>query len=313
MIFIFGDLFTVGWSFLTAFKWWDGGSQQFPNSELSRLLGQQPWSLWAFAAHCVASFQSFGFQPLLLSNNSETKIRITINFCHISTSLVMSHFCADRTLWQLGQVVHPLLSFDPVRIEAVENSGAVKVQGLGKLRSNWAKPAVLPPICFGNFLGLCKKKVGKERKKVFGPRPFLARCLHGRLWTWQGSCLARWERSKVLKFFDGYGLTRSIMFKHGIFFGRHCHSPGQAEISLGLSTFWHLQVLGGTRGPPLSGQHLAPFRRSFGFYIGSRQEFNVLSVFKSPMAIIGSDKACQALFSSKWGQCGMPIVEPAGE
>ena len=28
------------------------------------------------------------------------------------------------------QVVHPLLSFDPVRIEAVENSGAVKIQGM---------------------------------------------------------------------------------------------------------------------------------------------------------------------------------------
>ncbi|CAL1139972.1 unnamed protein product [Cladocopium goreaui] len=32
----------------------------------------------------------------------------------------------------LLQVVHPLLSFDPVRIEAVENSGAVKIQGVAR-------------------------------------------------------------------------------------------------------------------------------------------------------------------------------------
>ena len=30
------------------------------------------------------------------------------------------------------QVIHPLLSFDPVRIEAVENSGAVKIQGVAR-------------------------------------------------------------------------------------------------------------------------------------------------------------------------------------
>ena len=33
----------------------------------------------------------------------------------------------------LTQVVHPLLSFDPVRIEAVDTSGSVEIQGVDGL------------------------------------------------------------------------------------------------------------------------------------------------------------------------------------